>query len=127
MPLLNVGFMTADPMLADCFSVLRRLDIVASNGRVSANPDQQFQDLHGVVTQQDPSDLIKTEDGQTIPRRILICAQFQFIVEGPGCQPDEITWNGIVYTAVSSLPYSRYGDGHYECIAEFRGPVPPLQ
>ena len=127
MPLLNVAFMTVDPILADCFDVVRRLNVVGTNGRVTAYPDQHFEQQYGVVTQQDPADLIKTEDGQSIPRRIMICSPFQFIVAGPEQQPDEITWNGTVYTAIESLPYSRYGDGHYECIAEYRGPIPPLQ
>lgn len=127
MPLLNVAFMTTDPMVADCFDVRRRLNVVGLNGRVSAEPDQLFQGMLGVVTQQNPADLIKTEDGQSIPRRILICSPFQFIAIAPGQQPDEVTWNGTVYLVTESLPYSRYGEGHYEAIAEYRGPVPPLQ
>lgn len=127
MPLLDVSFMVEDPMLADTFDVRRRLNIIGDNGRVTALPDEIHTGLIGVITQQDPSDLIRTEDGQTIPRRIFVASRFQMIALGPDRQPDEITWNGTVYTAVHSIPYSRYGAGFYECIAEFRGPVPPLQ
>lgn len=127
MPQLDVSFMLDDPMLADSFSVTRRLNVMGTNGRVTAEPDEVFDNLMGVVTQQNPSDLLRAEDGQTVPRRIFIASRFQFIHIAPGYQPDEITWNGAVYTVSSSLPYSRYGSGFYEAIAEVRQAVPPLQ
>lgn len=127
MPQLDVSFMTSDPMLSDVFDVRRRLNIVRQNGRVDAVPDQLFVGMQGVVTQQDPSELMKTEDGQEMPRRIFIASTFQFIATAPGYQADEITWNGIVYTVTSVLPYSRFGNGTYECIAQFKGPIPAQQ
>lgn len=127
MPLLDVSFMLDDPMFSDEFSVTRRLNTMGTNGRVTAEPDEVFDGLTGVVTQQDPSTLLRAEDGMTLPRRIFIASRFQFIALAPGYQPDEITWNGTVYTVTSSLPYSRYGSGFYEAIAEVRKAVPPLQ
>lgn len=127
MPLLDCSFMCEDPLLADTFDVRRRVQAVGPDGRVSAVPDEVFTGLIGVVTQQDPSDLIRTEDGQSLPRRIFIASRFAFIAAGPNMQPDEVLWNGVLYTVSSSLPYSRYGAGFYEAILEFRGPVPPIQ
>lgn len=127
MPQLDVSFMVSDPMLADGFTVTRRLNSMGTNGRVTATEDEVFDDLLGVITQQNPSDLIRTEDGQRIPRRIFIASQFQFIALAPGSQPDWVTWNGTVYTVTECFPYSRYGAGFYEALAEFRGPIPPLQ
>lgn len=128
MPLLDVSFMIDDPMFSDEFKVMRRLNLVGTDGRLSADTsDEEFDDLNGVVTQQDPADLIRTEDGMTVPKRIFIASRFQFIAASPTNQPDEVTWNGVKYSIVNSLPYSRYGEGFYEAIAEFRGAVPPLQ
>lgn len=127
MPLLDVSFMTVDPMLADCFNLNRRLNIVHSNGRVMAEPDQRFENCLGVITYQDPADLIRTEDGQSIPRRIFIATKLQLIGAGPDYQPDEIEHNGCLYTMTQVFPYSRYGAGVYEGIAEYRGPIPPFQ
>jgi hypothetical protein len=42
-------------------------------------------------------------------------------------QPDEITWNEIVYTVQEVFPYSRFGKGIYEAIAVFRGTIPAAQ
>lgn len=127
MPQLDVSFMTMDPMLADSFEVTRRLNVMGNDGRVTAVPDTQYSDLRGVVTQQDPADLIRTEDGQTIPRRIFIASTFQFLAAAPGQQPDEITWDENVYTVSEVFPYSRFGVGTYECIAEVRKMIPEAQ
>ena len=127
MPLLDVSFMTADPMLSDIFTLTRRLNLVGPNGRVSANLDQVFENCRGVITQQDPSDIIRTEDGQMVPRRILLCTRLLLVPLGPDYQPDEVLWNDTVYTVESVLPYSRFGAGTYEGICLYRGPVPPFQ
>lgn len=130
MPQLDVSFILDDEMLADCFSVRRRLNVMGKNGRVTAEGDQYFKEEFGVVTQQDPADLLRTEDGQTITRRIFVASRFQFIAAtqgNPGNQPDVIEWNGVEYTVSESLPYSRFGEGFYECIAEYRNAIPPLQ
>lgn len=130
MPLLDVSFMCEDPMLADTFDVRRRLNVMGVDGRVTATAGQLFVGVVGVVTQQGVATLMRMEDGQSVPKRIFIASRFQFITESlgsPGNQPDEITWNGILYYVEESLPYSRYGAGFYECIAQFRGVVPPTQ
>lgn len=127
MPLLDVSFMTVDPMLADVFTLNRRLNVVGQDGRVQAKPDQVFVDCLGIITYQDPSDLLRTEDGQSLPRRIFIATCMQLIATGPEYQPDEIEHNGCLYTMTSALPYSRYGAGMYEGVAEYRGPIPPFQ
>lgn len=131
MPFLDVSFVTQDPMLADRFDVRRRLDVVGLNGRVSATPDQFYTGLIGVITLEEPvgttNNLIRTEDSQSVNRRIFVAAKFQFIDASNGRQPDEITWDGEIYTVEKAVPYSRYGNGIYECIAQYRGPIPPLQ
>lgn len=127
MPGLDVGFMTENPLVADTFAVQRRTETLV-HGRVVIVPGTLFTNVVGVVTQQDKAVLMRREDGQTIPRRIFIAARFQFLAASPGVQPDEVTWNGTTYTVEESLPYSRYGSGHYQAILEYRGAaVPPVQ
>ena len=127
MPLLDVSFMTRDAMLSDAVDVRRRLDVVGEDGRVVPTPDTLFADVDCVVTQQDPADLLRTEDGQCVPRRILLVTALRLIALAPGQQPDEVTFDGTVYTVAQVFPYSRFGEGFYEAVAEYRGPVPPPQ
>lgn len=127
MPLLDVSFMVEDPMLADTFDVRRRYASIGMNGRVGVVPEEVFSDVAGVVTNDGAADLIRTEDGQRLPRRITICSRFQFIAADRHSQPDDVHWNGVIYTILESLPYSRFGSGFYEATAEYRGPMPRLQ
>lgn len=118
MPQLDVSFMTADPMLADAFDVVRRREVLVL-GRVTVTT-QEFLDEVGVVTQESPSDLMKNTDAQFVPRRIFVASMFQFYGAVEGYQPDYILWNGSIYEVISVLPYSRFGAGTYEVIAESR-------
>ena len=127
MPMLDVSFMTYDPYLSDTLAVQRRLNSTGTTGRVSGALGQLCTGVPGVVTQEDPKDLIRTEDGMSVPRRIFVASTFQFFAENPTNQPDWITWNGITYTVESVVPYSRFGAGTYEAVAEYRGPVPAVQ
>lgn len=118
MPQLDVSFMTTDPMLADTFEVVRRPETIVDGRTVTTPQSQGYQT--GVVTQQDPAELMKREDGQFVPRRIFIATMFQIYPAVEGFQPDEILWNGTRYEVTEVLPYSRYGRGVYEVIAETR-------
>lgn len=127
MPMLDTSFVTYDPMLADFFDVRRRLNVMRDNGRVDAVPDELFLGVIGVVTQGDAAEIMRTEDGQTIPKRIFIASMFQFVAAATDYQGDEITWNKVCYRCKECLPYSRYGAGVYEAICEFQGNIPPAQ
>lgn len=118
MPQLDVSFMTTDPMLADTFEVVRRRETIV-DGRTVTTP-QSLGSKTGVVTQQDPAEIMKREDGQFVPRRIFVATMFQIYPAVEGFQPDEILWNGTRYEVTEVLPYSRYGRGVYEVIAETR-------
>lgn len=110
--------MTKDPMLSDCFDVTRRLDAIDPTGRTSPTTSQIFRRVRGVVTQQDPADLMRRDDGQMVPRLISVCTTFAVRGEVVGQQPDLIAWNGTSYLVKHVLPYSRFGHGTYEVIAE---------
>ena len=122
MPLLDVSFVVDDPMLADVFAVQRRNDIVGNNGRTLPTVYQTFPRVRGVVTQQDPAEMLKRDDSSSVPSRIFIATRHRIQKasrdpDGRSYQPDLITWNGVVYTVVEVLSYSRYGRGVYEVIA----------
>ena len=127
MPLLDVSFLCEDPMLSDTFDVRRRLSSVGPDGRSRVAPDQVFSGLVGVVTQQDSGKISRSEDGAVLPRTISVVSRFRFVALEEGSQPDEVLWDGVLYTVQQSLPYSTFGAGFYEALAEYRGPVPPGQ
>lgn len=121
MPLLDVSFVVDDPMFADWVAVQRRNDVVGTNGRTVPTVYQTFPRVRGVITQQDPQELMRRDDSQSVPRRIFFATRFQCrgaSQEGDASyQPDLITWNGTIYTVQEVLSYSRYGRGIYEVIA----------
>ncbi len=118
MPLLDVSFMTSDPMLADVFTVTRRTDVIDDFGRTAPTAVETFNDVVGVVTQQDPADLMRRDDGQMVPRMIFVASTFLFRGASVGYQPDIITWNGTGYTVKHVMNYSRFGAGTVEVVAE---------
>lgn len=116
MPMLDVSFVTADPMLADTFSVRRQEQVITERGRVETT-DTLFENLTGVVTQQDPAELMKRDDGQFVPRSIFVASRFAFRNVVEGFQPDIIIWNGTEYWVRQVYSYSRFGTGMYEVVA----------
>ncbi len=123
MPDLDVSFMLFDQLLSDTFTVRRIRDIVGSNGRTTPTLEATFTEQYGVITAQDPADLMRGPEGEMIPRLIFCASPFRF--RGPskganinGYQPDIIDWNGGHYTVKHVLPYTRYGEGFVEVVAE---------
>lgn len=143
MPQLDVSWVVGDPMLADTFSVIRRTDVVGSNGRTTPLPVEQYLAQIGVVTQQSPADLMRRDESQRVPRRIFIASAFAFRNASRSAdgltqyQPDQISWpvgpggedlpDTTVYTVEQVFPYSRYGQGLYECVATSMNAVDPVQ
>lgn len=117
MPDLDVSFVLDDPMFNDGFTVTRRASTPGPKGR-SVLVDNLLSNLSGVITAQDPADLMRTPEGQMIPRKIFVATKT--ILRGPstGFAPDIINWDGGNYTVTHVLPYSRYGEGFCEVIAE---------
>lgn len=118
MPDLDVSFMTSDPMLSDVFTVTRRFDTIDQHGRTTPTTSQVFADLVGVITQQDPADLMRRDDGQMMPRLIFVASTFVFRGPSVGYQPDVISYQGTDYTVKNVLSYSRFGAGTCEVVAE---------
>lgn len=127
MPQLDVSFVLSDPMLADTFAVSRRVESVDAYGRRVVAAPVNYPLITGVVTQEDPADLMRRDDGQMMPRQIFVATKFQLIGVATGAQPDLITWNGATYTVRKVYPYSRYGQGIYEAVAEVMEATAPVQ
>lgn len=123
MPGLDVSWVVSDPMLADVISVVRRQDVRGTNGRAVPTVTETWPAITAVVTQQSPADLLRRDDSEIVPRRIFVASTFCFRgatrdAQGLNWMPDLITWNGTQYLVTEVLPYSRYGVGIYEVIAE---------
>lgn len=128
MPMLDVSFVLSDPMFEDEFSITRRPFVLEPNGRPAEDNHEDLPGLTGVITQQDPTDLMRTEEGQLVPRSILVVTRTQVMAGGTaGFLSDLINWNGGVYEVKSVIPYSRFGAGFYEVVAHAKTGVNPVQ
>jgi hypothetical protein len=113
---LDVGFLTADPLLSDLFDVKRRAETVGSDGRV-AMTTTLLPKKRGVVCAADPADLIRKDDGEYAPRVIEVNTQFRLRGASTGYQPDIIVWKGVEYMVEKVLPFSNFGSGHTRVLA----------
>ena len=116
-PMLDFSVVLCDPMLTDDFAVIRRPDTVGADGRAAPGADR-IASLWGVVTQGDPADLMRAENGQYVPRTIMVATQFRLQGAVAGYQPDIIEWGGTQYLVKRVYPYSRFGAGFWEAVAE---------
>lgn len=137
MPELDVSDVVSDAMLADIFNVTQRTDVVDQYGVTTPTQSAQFLARVGVVTQQDPADLMRRDDGQMVPRLIFVASRFAFRGASAGYQPDVITWpvnpdgsraaGATDYVVRQVYPYSRYGGGMYEAVAESQTAIDAAQ
>lgn len=132
MPDLDVSFMTADPMLSELVTITRRQDAVSTSGRAQKTVEATYPNISAVVTQGDPSDVVRNEDGQLMPRVITVATAFAVRAEskspaGVRYQPDIITWNGNDYVVIGYAPYPTFGQGVYEVTAQALSTVPVAQ
>lgn len=123
MPQLDVSWVVEDPMFATTFDVTRRTDVVGNDGVTTPTEVASFPATLGVVTQDDPAELLRRDDGQMVPRFIFIATKFALrnasrTADGTQYQPDQVTWNGTTYTVVRVYPYSQFGQGMYEAVLE---------
>ncbi len=128
MPMLDVSDVVVDPDLADLFDVIQRPQTVdgstgrASTGRVVTTG------VVGVVTMENPADLMRGEESDATPRLIFVASTFRFrSVSKEGTQQykgDLIVWpqpgqqGSTEYLVIKVYPYSRYGTGITEVVAQ---------
>lgn len=124
MPFLDVSDVVIDPDLADVMTVTRRGEVVSQATGRSEATEQVFDDVIGVVTMQDPAELLRRDDSDTAPRLIFIATPFLMRGVASGFKPDVITWpkagepGSTRYTVLKCYPYPRYGAGIHEVVAE---------
>lgn len=123
MPLMNLSSVLFDPRLADRFTVNRRAETVNGSG-IATVALTVLGPFIGVVTAQSAGELIRMDDAQTSPRKISIVCKFQLRRASPGFQPDEVVFNGNIFTIVEVLPYDRFGPGFCTAIAQYLGTMP---
>lgn len=130
MPFLDVSDLTTDPDLADTFTVTRRKEVL-DHGRVSTI-DTVYADQAGVIDMAGPDDLKRFPEGQITGRVISIVTPFRLMASGKigadQYQPDVITWEGSDYTVINVDPYTQFGAGQVEALAESKmaqDPPPP--
>lgn len=127
MPWLDVSDIVVDPDLADLFNVIQRPETVDAQGRSSTGRVENL-DIPGVVTMQDPAELMRRDDSDSAPRLIFVASTFQFRAtskeEGSQYKGDIIVWpqpgeqGSTEYTVIKVYPYSRFGAGMTEVVAQ---------
>lgn len=115
MPWLDVSDIVLCPEFADTVTVTRRAETIDGHGRSVITPTT-FSAI-GVVTAQSPSQLNRRDDAQLIDRAISFVTKARVYSAVAGFQPDQILYNGVVYTVDSVLPFTRYGAGFVEVLA----------
>jgi hypothetical protein len=128
MPWLDVSDIVVDPDLADRFNVIQRQESVDANTGRSSTTQVLHEGIVGVVTMENPADLMRRDDSDSAPRLIFVASTFRFrnagIENGQQYKGDVIVWpppgqlGSTQYTVIKVYPYSRYGRGITECVAQ---------
>lgn len=114
MPFLDVASETLlDPMLADSFTVTRRLEAVGNKGR-STTTNTVTNNVIGVVTAASPNDLERLEDMDRAGRHLSIVTKFplQMVAKdsaGNKYKPDLVTFQGDDFIVKYVDPYWKFG------------------
>lgn len=113
--MLDVSMVINDPLLSDHFDVRRNAESMGTNGRATKTAEYH-RDQRGVVTEREPSELRRREDGQVVTHSIEVITQFPLRDASFGFQPDVVLWDGREYLVVQALSYQRIA-GHTQAIA----------
>lgn len=115
---MNLDFsdLIEDADLGDSFSVIRRTDTVAANGR-SVLTEQTISDLWGVVTFSGEGKNTRKEESQTTDNEIKVTTKFRLRAAAEGVQPDIVLYDGIRYTVTSVRRWTRLGTGFVKATA----------
>lgn len=128
MPRIDVSDIVRDPDLADVFNVTQRPEIIDPGTGRSSVGAVLHEGVVGGITMEDPAELMRRDDSDSAPRRIFVASTFRFrnacTENGQQYKGDVITWpqpgqpGSTQYTVLKVYPYSRYGRGMTECVAE---------
>lgn len=121
MPLLNLSFLTREPLIAnDGFTVNRRAETVGDSGRQTVLATTTS-DQVGAVYPTGSNQLNRNPDKAFSTNSITIVTRFRLQMTSPGFQPDVVEWpigSGNHYVVSQTNNYSRYGAGFIEAQCE---------
>lgn len=112
---LDVTSVILDPLFATTVQITRRAETIDGNGRSVIVPTT-FAD-YGVVTPVSPSSLQRRDDAQLIDRAISFITKTRLWSAAQGYQPDQILFNGVLYTVNDVQPLTQFGLGFVEVLA----------
>lgn len=120
MPNINLSRVLLSVMLADKVVVIRRRQVIGTNGRVSVSK-LTIPRVVGTVTMAGPDDLDRLDDHQRLGRVISFVSKFK--LQGPAltgrtlAQPDLIIWRGDQFVVATVDPYPQFGSGFTQTLA----------
>jgi len=115
MPLDIASDCVLDPMLADTFNVIRRMETVGANGR-STTQNQTFKRIVGVVNMSSDAEVVRQQfpEMEFSTRVISVVCKFRLQTAVQNYQPDIVVWRGNNYLVQQIALYPQYGAGFYE-------------
>jgi hypothetical protein len=117
LPLLDLSFLTAEPLIAgDRFDVARRQEVVDQGGRVTI-VEETFRAQLGAVYPTGPNDLVRDPDRGYATKTITVVTKFPLRMTATGYQPDQVVWpcgSSDRYVVSRISDFSRYGTGFVE-------------
>lgn len=113
MALLELALDTLfDPDIISPFNIVRRVETVGVNGRVSYSPTNI--PGSGVVTSASQNSLMRREDYQVGMRGISIVCPMQLLTNTTGKNADIVQWLGSDYIVEHCDLYPHFGTGWYQ-------------
>ena len=119
MAFLDTTDVLLDPDFTDTFTVIRRQEVVGTNGR--SNVTQFTKSSFGVVTSAGRNELERVPDADTYKRIIVIITKFPLqgeVTLGNGItyKPDLVVWRGDNYLVKECDLYPQFGAGFVQAI-----------
>ena len=127
MPLLDVND-AFDASMLDTVTVIRRVSVVDSHGRVATTSSSLS--ISAVVTMASPDDIARLPEEEYTNKAITVytTARLQGASRdeaGVETLPDQVLWHGSVYVVRALDDYSGYGRGFVNAVATLIDPVGP--
>lgn len=123
---LDFSDVILDLDLGSRFSVIRRTEVVGSDGRPTITEALVAENVLGVVTQGTSGDQV-FDDAQRAARQLNVTTKFRLRDTSDGFQADVVLFNGLRFTVNSVQPATHFGTGFVKAKAECQKPAaPPL-
>lgn len=117
MPNIDLTDVIEDDDLSDLFDVRRRDLVVGDNGRGQVS-ERLHSNIVGIVTPGDPGNIMRKDDASVTSRVITITTKFRLRGTGENFQPDEVFYDGVVFTVKAVKLWNRLGSGFIKAVAE---------